>query len=245
MPHRPNVTLTELEVLQILGLLDAKVPQRKIAELYAISTKTINRISTGESWNDISQRHYQIRTAKTLGARGISQLVPIPEQTLDLLDDVIAVKKSFAFSYPHPIHWGWFDSWDGLHAIATDGIIAWESCDLVNYAMRLNHSGIDASPVCAMSARELPTRNLEDIFTKPITDKLSVVRNLGGIIQLVNEHKQPCFLQQKYFDVATRLHLELYQAGSQLEYLYFLKTYPKTVYNDQSNIITCVATVEL
>ena len=50
----PNAQLTAARVAQVKGLLDAEVPHAAIAEAFGVSIHTVSRISTGESWPDVT-----------------------------------------------------------------------------------------------------------------------------------------------------------------------------------------------
>ena len=59
--NNPNVTLTYLQVLDIMDLLrNSKISQQDIAKTYGVAASTIYRINRGEAWFD-STIDYPIR----------------------------------------------------------------------------------------------------------------------------------------------------------------------------------------
>ena len=68
--NNPNVTLTYLQVLDIMDLLrNSKISQQDIAKTYGVAASTIYRINRGEAWFD-STIDYPIRKWNELGHYG-------------------------------------------------------------------------------------------------------------------------------------------------------------------------------
>jgi hypothetical protein len=229
---RSATALTETQVIDVLKRLNAGEYQHVIAASYGVSVKTISRIKRGETWNDVTQRsmvHYS-------GAK-IPTITIIPAKTLDLLDEVIAIKNHFGFSFDQPIHWGWFDGWDGLHSIASDGIIMWESADLVAYAQKLAQSGINDSPIWARCAEELPTFDIEDVMTQSVGKIYEPTIETEEAVQLI-AYPHSVFLHSKFVNIARMMKLDIRVANKTNEYVYLTKQKQKA-----DVIIACVATL--
>lgn len=245
MINRPTAILTEAQVLAILELLEKAVPQWKIAEQFGVSKKSINRISTGETWSDISQRYRLKKHPAKI--QPICNLVPVPDVIADLLDEVTAVKNHFGFSFKQPIHWGWFESWDGLHSVTSDGFIAWESTDLVAYAKKLADSGVNDSPIYANLAEEMPTFELEDMMLHPIGDKFIVGMDSGSVVQLIDSVGRSILLHQRYVHLAIKMKLEIRRAEDVDDsFVYLTKLKPKSRTTDLDPMyipIACVSTM--
>jgi len=241
MKTRPTATLTEPQVIEVLRRLDAGEYQHVIAKDYGVSIKTISRIKTGETWNEVTQRFRSKHPLANI-TQPIIRLMPVKAETIDTIDTVIAIKNHFGFDFAQPIHWGWFDGWDGLHAIASDGIILWESTDLVHYAQHLAESQIDAHPVWANRAEELPTFDLEDIMTLPVGDKFDIELEIDGIAKLTcNKHQ--AFIQQRFINIARKMKLDIRVAGKQEHFVYLTKQKPKSPLNTVHVVIACLATM--
>lgn len=235
MNPRPTAILTESQVVEILQRLDRGEYQHLIARCYGVSTKTISRIKNGETWSNITQRY---RTKDCL--LPVIKITPIPIETIDLLDEIIAIKNHFGFSFEHPMHWGWFDAWDGLHSVVSDGIIMWESADLVSYARKLSTCNINKHPVWASYAEELPTFDLEDVMTLPVGDKLRPDTEANGAVKLVCE-TTAIFLHSKFVNIAHKMKLDIRLAGQSDEFVYLTKLKPKSPVDPTHVVMACVA----
>jgi hypothetical protein len=243
MNPRPTAVLTEAQVIEILNRLDTGEFQHLIAASYGVSTKTISRIKTGETWSEITQR-YRVRDRLAGAKLPIVQITPLPTATIDLLDEVIAIKNHFGFSFDHPIHWGWFDAWDGLHSVVSDGIILWESADLVNYAQKLTSCGVNDHPIWAQSAEEMPTFDIEDIMTMPVGEKFKPDMEADGAVKLICGSVS-IFLHSKFVNIARRLKLDIRVAGQSEEFVYLTKLKPKSPADPTHIVIACVATMSV
>ena len=127
-----------------------KIPHRLIALEFGVSKKTISRNNTGETWREVSLRS-GIRPPPT---QTIPSVIGVSAQFCDLHDEIIAIKNHFALAFQQPIYWGWFEGWDGLHSLVSDGYIVWESIDLVRYAQKIASTKIQGSPVWADKVEE-------------------------------------------------------------------------------------------
>lgn len=247
MTQRPTATLTEEQVVYVLQQLAKPYPerplQRDLAKELHVSTKTINRINVGDTWKEFSSPGTLERVIpKTLPA--IVQVTHFPEAQLDLDDNAVAVKNHFGFAFSHPINWGWFENWEGVHHIASDGIISWESSALVHFAQKLAQSEINASPILAGLAEELPTFELEDLMTHPIGGVLAFDLDLGGLIKLLQPPRKYVYLQQSYYSIAQKLKLEIRQAlDSEDNFVYLVKSRYQEGKEPSHNIVACVATM--
>ena len=245
MINRPTAVLTEAQVISILELLEASIPQWKIAEQFGVSKKSINRISTGETWSDVSQRYHLKKHPPKM--QPVCNIIPIPDMVADMLDEVTAVKNHFGFSFKQPIYWGWFNSWDGIHSIASDGYIAWESTDLVAYAQKLANSGVNDAPIYADLAEEMPTFELEDMMIHPIGDKFTVEMDSGSVVRLIDSVGRAVFLHQRYVHLATKMRLEIRRAEDVDDaFVYLTKLKPNSRNNDLDPAyipIACISTM--
>jgi hypothetical protein len=237
MPNRPTAILTEAQVVEILDLLKVKVSHQNIADRYGVSKKSISRIATGETWRDISLR-YGLQTPPSQTIIPVINLVPIPTEFCDLLDEITAVKNHFALSFTHPLYWGQFSSWDGVHSIVSDGYIIWESLDLYNYAKRLSDTKIIGYPVWSEKTEELPTFELEDFMTQPVGDKFTVNSGGGDIVKLVSSNKE-LFIRAKYVTMAIRMKLDIREAQTNDSFVYLTKNKPKATSDPMPIVIAC------
>lgn len=235
-------TLTEEKVIQILDLLKQSVPHRAIAEDFGVSKKTISRINTGETWKDVSMRYNQRKLSAHIRLPSLN-ITTIAPEIADLIDEITAVKNNFGFDFKQPLYWGWFDAWDGVHSVVSDGYIIWESADLVKYANRLADTNVEESPVYASRAEELPTFELEDIMTLPIGDKYTIDATAGDVVRLTG-HKGSIFIRSKYVNIATRLKLDIRMAGKDGNYVYLTKNKPKSPNDPTPIVIACVVTLK-
>jgi hypothetical protein len=242
MSARPTATLTEAQVIEVLGRLDAGEYQHVIANDYGVSTKTISRIKTGETWSEVTQRFRSKHPLANI-THPIVKIAPMAAETIDVMDEAIAVKNHFGFDFNQPLHWGWFDGWDGLHAVVSDGIILWESTDLLNYAQRLATSGIDAHPIWANRAEEMPTFDLEDILTLPVGEKFDIEMETGGLVRLSQDDHQ-VFLHQRFINIARKMKLDIRVAGEQEQFVYLTRLKPKSPSDPMHVVIACVATMD-
>lgn len=234
---RHTAVLTEAQVIEVLGRLDSGEFQHDIAASYGVSLKTISRIKNGKTWCALTQK----KRPPNNGAK-IPVITPIPIETMNLLDEVIAVKNHFGFSFDHPIHWGWFDGWDGLHSVASDGIIMWESADLAIYAQKLAQSGINESPIWARCAEELPTFDIEDVMTQPVGKIYEPTMEADGLVQLIAS-PFTVFLHSKFVNISRTMKLDIRVAGKTNEYVYLTKRKPKSPKDPTNVVIACVATL--
>jgi hypothetical protein len=234
--------LTESKVIQILDLLRQKIPHRVIAQEFGISKKTVSRINTGETWKDVSLRYNQ-RSPSTHVQLPNLNIVPIAPETADLIDELVGVKNTFCLDFKQPIYWGWFEGWDGVHSVISDGYIIWESKDLVDYAKKLAATEINDEPIYADKAEELPTFELADIMTLSVGDKYTIDATAGDVVRLVGKHKSVC-LKQRYVQLATRLKLEIRAAGESDEYVYLTRNKSRSASSPLSIVIACVVTIK-
>ncbi len=240
---KSQAVLTEAQVIEVLELLGRNVSHKAIAELYHVSKKTISRINTGETWSDVSNRN----SAKEPPTHNVSIpndiQVSSADDLLDLLDMVTSVKNHFGLSFETPLDWGHFDWYDGQHSVATDGIIMWESTDLVAFASRLVKSAVTGSPIFCRDAKELPTLSIKEIMTQPIGGRYTVDVDAGGVVRLVADDGSTVLLRKKYVDIAARMRFELRQAGTSKELVYLTRAKTKTTADTSSVVMACVAVV--
>jgi hypothetical protein len=239
MTARPTAILTESNVMEILDRLQGGIPHRLIAAEFGVSKKTISRINTGETWRDVSLR-FGARPPAQLGSL---HLVGLPTEFCDLHDEITAIKNHFALSFQQPIYWGWFESWDGLHALVSDGYIVWESADLVKYARKIAATEIKGIPVWAEKLDELPTFELEALMTCPIGEPYKVDICGGDIARLIGT-KGTVIIRQKYVNVAAKMKLEIREAGDRLDIVYLTRNKPKSKRDPMPFVIACCSTMQ-
>jgi hypothetical protein len=236
--RRTRAILTEDQVVEILGLLQGQMQLSEIAERYHVSVKCISRIVSGEAWQSVSLRH-----GMHLERHNVPLQIPsLSEEFCDLHNATVAVKQHFGFRMEQPIHWGWFESWDGLHAVTSDGYIIWESKDLVAFAKRLAESKINTYPILSDKAEELPTFELEDIMGQPTGDVLNVTNSLGDMVKLSNTKRELC-IRAKYATIATKLKLDFREVQGK-PFVYLTKNKPKAKNDPLPIVIACITTIE-
>jgi hypothetical protein len=238
MTIRSTSPLTEEQVIEVLHMLDEGFSHRTIAEKFGVGRKVVSRIHTGETWREFSH-HY----AKEKPDQITIPLLGLSNDFCDLHDEITAVKNNFGLNYNQPIHWGWFESWDGLHSVVSDGYIIWESSDLVTYAQQLVLTGIKGEPVWADKAEELPSFECEDIMSMPVGGQYTVVSQDNGIVKLTRGDR--CvYLQQKYVDIAKRMKLDIREVRQKCNLVYFTRLKPKSSLNPTHVVIACASTLE-
>jgi len=237
---KAQATLTEEIVLEILAMLERGISQKAIADYYGVSKKTISRINTGETWSELSKR----TAAKTLPPHDVALPdVSSPNLLLDLLDEVTGIKNHFGLSFDEPLDWGYFNWYDGLHSVATDGIIAWESSDLTTFALRLASSKILGAPIWSQDARELPTLCLKNLMTQPIGGRYLADSDAGSVVRLVSDDGTIVLLGKKYYDIANKMRFDIRQAGNLSTIVYLSRAKTKTTADTSSVVMACVSVI--
>lgn len=233
---RPTAILTESDVMQILERLHSRIPHRLIAAEFGVSKKSISRINTGETWRDVSLRY---------GARPLAQLnlVGLPTEFCDLHDEIVAIKNHFALAFQQPIYWGWFESWDGLHSLVSDGYVIFESADLVKYAQKIAATELRGSPVWSEKLDELPTFELEALMTCPVGEPYQV-DTCGGDLVRLTLGKKVVLLRQKYVSVAVKMKLEIREAVGNNTVVYLTRNKPKSKSDPQPFVIACASVIQ-
>jgi len=237
---KSQAILIEAMVRDILNMLERGISQRAIAEYYGVSKKTISRINTGETWSELSKR----TVAKALPPHNVAlPVIYSPNVLLDLLDEVTSIKNHFGLSFDEPLDWGYFNWYDGLHSIATDGIIAWESSDLTAFALRLASSNILGTPIWSQDARELPTLCLKNLMTQPIGGRYIADSDAGSVVRLIADDETVVLLGKKYYEIANRMKFDIRQAGNRSDIVYLSRAKTKTTADTSSVVMACVSTV--
>lgn len=141
--------------------------QRAIAEQYRVSKKTISRIATKTSWGKLTDRID--RELEDLHKTVVNVIVPsTPSETAQLWNEADSIKRAFCFDVNAPLHWGMYDSWDGVQHVATDGFIAWKSVELYNLARKLHSMKINEPPFMSSESHELNTWGLALLLDTPL-----------------------------------------------------------------------------
>ena len=236
MTVHPTAILTESNVMEILDRLQSGIPHRLIAAEFGVSKKTIGRINTGETWREVSLR-YGARPPAQLGLIGLST------EFCDLHDEITAIKNHFALAFRQPIYWGWFESWDGLHSLVSDGYIIWESSDLVKYARKIAALGIQGDPVWTEKLDELPTFELEALMTCPVGEHFTVDTSSGDFAKLTGAGRT-IYLRQKYLNIAAKMKLEVREAVGNPSIVYLTRNKPKSKSDPQPFVIACCSTLQ-
>lgn len=248
---KSSTYLTQKEVLEIVDYLDLGEAHDILATSYRTSKKTISRINTGESWGHLTGRVKEVQkpeeATKIVGARIAEAIIPpgviyaLPKTHLDFIDKVVGVKNTFCLSFNTPINWGWYESWDGLHAVAGDATILWESEDLLKFALEIAHYDAPAElPV--EKGMELPTFGLADLLTNPIEGQYRKYNELGEISYLRADNDKVA-IRTRYYNLAERHKLEVRRAGENSNFVYFTKAAKKNLADTASIVIACVATL--
>lgn len=245
---KPTAKLTSADVQFMLVNAqlpkDQRLTQKSLAERFGVSMKTISRVLTGQTWRDETQinkpkePHKKPQSIKVKAENNNTEIV------CSLLDELVAVKNTFAFIFDKPIHWGWFDWEDGLHCVASDGFILWESADLVDFAQKIHAAQLNCHPFYSSNAKEIGTFDLTELMTKPIGEKFTIDALCGGIVRLIGEKtKTNIFLRQRYIEQAQKHKLEIRAAGKNSGFVYFTKSKTRFSSDVQSYVIACVSTM--
>lgn len=246
MTDKPNATLNDDQVWEILMRLrqidqdnTAGDTQAKIAEDYGVEKKTISRIKNGKTWKTLKQRFDEQQSSREASLNVYS------DDALDLIETVGKVKEVFGLDTEQPLHYGRYDWIDGVHWVATDGTILWESSDLFNLAVKAEASGIAEHPIFAIKTCELPTFRLSNIMTRPVGDKFVEREEFNtGVVRLTSEEGRTVFLKARYIEIIDRLKLDVHIAGRQLKFVYLIQT-KTTPHKEDQVIFAAVATVEI
>lgn len=248
MTDKPNATLTDdlvWDILLRLHKIDNGNPdtdtQAKIANAYGVEKKTISRIKTGKTWRSLKQRfdeqssvHFNRSVEAEEGLR-----------TENMIADIGGAKETFGLDTERPLHFGRYEWYDGVHWIASDGFILWESLPLYDLAVRAEASGIKGYPVFAHKACELPTFKLSDIMTRPVGDTLVKDLESGdGWVRLISDESKTVFIKSQYMEIAERQKFDINLAGYDLDFVYFTQT-KTTRHTEDIVIFACVATMEI
>lgn len=228
---RPNAQLSEADIEQIWIRVQrirngnlSKDSQGKIGIDFNVSKKTISRIALKETWRDITDRLETQEERRHIDVGFIATLPSIPTSLGDLLDSLVAIKNDWCLSFDFPLSWGWYDAWDGVHGVATDGIIMWRDPRLVAFAQTLAASGVNEPPILAGGAHELPTFDLIEIMERPLMAPYKVGESFNvGITSLLTEKNEVVCVQSKFVSLAERHKCQFYQAGSERHYVYLAK----------------------
>lgn len=239
MTVHPTAILTETDVMQVLERLQTGISHRVIAAEFGVSKKTISRINTGETWREVSLRY----GARPPAQVGPLNLVGLSNEFCELHNEIIAIKNHFALAFQQPIYWGWFESWDGLHSVVSDGYIIFESADLVKYAQKIAATGIKGAPVWSEKLDELPTFELEALMTCAVGEPYKVDICGGDIARLIGT-KGTVIIRQKYVNVAAKMKLEIREAGDRLDIVYLTRNKPKSKRDPMPFVIACCSTMQ-
>lgn len=229
---RPSAQLTEEDVVEIWRRIEnirhgnvAKDSQGKIAADYKVSKKTINRIALRETWGEVTSGIQKKEAERRRGVIKVDTLASVPDHVADLCDSIYAAKTAWGLSYDLPIHWGYYDAWDGKHSVATDGIIIWEDPRLVEFALKVAETKLDDATILASNATELDTFALSSVMTRPVgSDALKIGETAqNGISHLITPEGVVVCIQTKFVALATKHRCEFRQAGDQLDFVYLMK----------------------
>lgn len=229
---RPSAQLTEGDVTAIWNRIECirhgnveKDSQGRIAIDYGVNKKTINRIATGETWSDVTNKLRQDQENYRKTVVKVDTLPSVPTTLADLCDEAYAAKTSWCLDYERPIHWGFYDAWNGKHSVATDGIILWEDPRLVGLAQKFAESGVNEHPLLASNAEELDTFSLFTVLTRPIGQEYRLGEEFGtGITQLISPQGKVVCVRSKFVKLATKNKCQFRQAGDTLDFVYLTKS---------------------
>jgi hypothetical protein len=198
--------------------------QGEIARDFGVSKKTISRISTQETWRDVTERYDYRLLNEQRAITDIPTLPSVPAELADLHDDLTQQKTLRGLSTELPLHWGWYEAWDGLHGIATDGIVLWEDLLMVELARRAHASGISDHPIYGLNAHELPTFTLIDIMCHPLGEALRVEETFSnGVAKLATADGFVVYLQDKFVRLAKDRKLSIYSADNDPSFVFLTK----------------------
>lgn len=146
-----------------------------------------------------------------------------------------ALVRAYGFRRNTPIHYGMYTSFDGVHHVATDGNICWNSKELYDRAKRI--AGLNQRPYTG-DAYELCSYELGHLMNSPVKDKLSFCglgrngtsRMTDGIV----EYKVPT----RYAMIAKQLGLSLFSIENDPEKIFMIKTH-KSMWDFSEGIHAC------
>lgn len=235
-------TLTHTEVLEVQSYLDMGEDKNLISKMYGVCLKTIRRIEKGETWTKVTGTE---KVSNTLTSTKIVKQFTDPKtlEYFDNIDNIVAVKNHFSLSFSLPILWGQYYGWDGIHYVAGDGYILWESEDLMRFAKTIFELQTPESPFFSQKAKELPTFALERIMCAPIEGYYKVGRSINGVSELLLNRKR-VFIREDYLAIAKHHNLDIREAGAEDKFVYFTKTKSKHKDTD-AIVIACISTLEV
>lgn len=249
MSRDPSTPLAEEQVIEILVRLlkiqngnPESDSQSKLAADYRVEKKTISRIKTGATWAHLHRRFFSQVAPAVAVLQKFDSLQEAPEDVHRLVGFLAEAKALYGLSHDLPLHYGRYDWIDGVHVVATDGLITWEQANLFEIAIKAQTSGVIGHPIFCDKAEELPTFALAEMMTKPVGDKFVQPEDLGnGVWRLTGEEGRAIFLQERYMRLVRKLSLDVCQAGAQYEFVYLTKLER----GDTPTVFAALATLEI
>jgi len=224
----------------------------KIAADFKVEAKTITRIHTGKTWADVKQEFESNLqpSVRVLGVQGLISEFGLTIQTKRVAinyqdeDDVIEwterIRSTFLFQPSNPLAYGSYDWIDGVHSVATDGIIAWDDRALADFVQRLGETGIKRPPILAHQVREIPTGRLFAMFAKPIHRVFTSREPEDLGICLQTEEGWTAYIDMRYNAIIDKHGFDVCQAGDRTDFVYLTK---KDKHGEHT-IYACLATLK-
>jgi transcriptional regulator with XRE-family HTH domain len=232
-------SLSATDILEILRQRhELKRSRKDVAKAFGISTRTVTRITNGESWAEI------VRVSEHKASPKVKRINPLPRGYDKNFNELANLKRTFGFDFYRPIHWGTYDSWDGKRQVATDGIIMWLSKHLLEKAIAISQLGDDRHPFFSGAATELDTFEISQIMDAPIGEPLTLdLDEFDGIIRYKTATGRFVFIAEKFVQIAKRVGLTFFEIENNPNYVFMVKVTPE-VWDFADGTQACLAVMQ-
>lgn len=228
--------LKPADITEILRLrnTEPKTPREEVAALFDISPRTVTRICTGKVWKDIvSTSPHQKKPTNRLKA--------LPRGYDKDHNEIIDLKRVYGFDFYRPLFWGTYDSWDGTHAVASDGVIMWISRHLSEKAQTVSRTQRNGHPFFGDLSHELSTFEVAKIMDSPIGGALTFkLDKFDGTIEFRTVEGDAVTVAEKFFTIAQRMGLDFFSVENDPNRVFMVK-YDDSLLDPSDGIQAAVA----
>lgn len=219
--------------------------QAYIKDTYGVevSVKTISRIKNRESWQDVLGKPEEPLTPKIKKPDG--PIIGFPSEYVAFHNEIALVKTTFALNHNEPLHWGWFESIEGIRPVASDGYILWDWLDLNSFAQEIVRWKVDREPFFSREATELPTLGVAEIMSRPIGGKLHKDISVGSNARrFVSDTNRVVYLDEKYVKLTEKFGAEFRELRDIEGFVYLVRPCYKKAPETLAIILAAIAVIE-
>lgn len=231
--------LTPADILEILRQRkELKVPREKVANDFGISKRTVTRICNGESWQSI------VNVSPYKPRPKIKRLNPLPRGYDKIHNEYVNFRRKYGFDFYRPVCWGSYDSWDGLHHVASDGIISWISKRAADEARLIAELGKPEHPFFSDQAHELDTFELSNLMNAPVGEPLVFdLNDFSGIIRYRTVAGRLIFIAEKFVEIAFEKGLTFFEVENNPDNVFVVRLI-EGLLDPADGLIACVAALQ-